>query len=401
MSCQLRLFVHPRRIPCLYRAGSVGTHIALGLARGLSSTNSAKDIDIRKKMVPLIKLIHPDLFAQDSLEVRRANQTSLKDLNTLIDAAEALEAHETNYEFTLPNISPSYRFTLFHRRSDKRLSGVATEISEKGGLSKLQVVLNFPPPLLAMRNPIAIRAQLRRELDRLLAAVSGITEMEGCQSNEMSTEEGWGDVDSNFQPRTRRSDNGDRIFARGPPRDGLKTERSSTSARSASGPKTKEDFDRLVLEHAGEHIGKPMPYNRDAGLFGGAFGRHGLRRKGGQGFGLGSRESEGRRSAKRITVERSRQVDKLLSSGQVQLSGVPIVREASALRRLHHALARNFERLELDDEGLWGNVVLVLRAKVETYEVQAHTRGPLLFVPEDFKDRDLVSFLEDTMLCHS
>ncbi|CAM9708896.1 unnamed protein product, partial [Ascophyllum nodosum] len=46
---------------------------------------------VRKKMAPLIKLVHPDLFAQYPANVGSTNSRSLKDLNILIDAAEALD----------------------------------------------------------------------------------------------------------------------------------------------------------------------------------------------------------------------------------------------------------------------------------------------------------------------
>lgn len=48
------------------------------------------------------------------------------------------------------------------------------------------------------------------------------------------------------------------------------------------------------------------------------------------------------------------QVDDFLRSGRVQFAGVPVAREASALLRLHQALVKHFEHLELHDRvGGW------------------------------------------------
>ena len=52
-------------------------------------------------------------------------------------------------------------------------------------------------------------------------------------------------------------------------------------------------------------------------------------------------------------------------------------------------------------QGLWSTVVLVLRAKSDDYEVQVHSGGPVLVVPEKFSERNLVRFLSEVLLSFS
>lgn len=52
-------------------------------------------------------------------------------------------------------------------------------------------------------------------------------------------------------------------------------------------------------------------------------------------------------------------------------------------------------------QGLWSTVVLVLRAKSDAYEVQVHSGGPVLVVPEKFSERNLVRFLSEVLLSFS
>lgn len=52
-------------------------------------------------------------------------------------------------------------------------------------------------------------------------------------------------------------------------------------------------------------------------------------------------------------------------------------------------------------QGLWSTIVLVLRAKSDAYEVQVHSGGPVLVVPENFSERNLVRFLSEVLLSFS
>ncbi|CAM9101979.1 unnamed protein product [Choristocarpus tenellus] len=394
-------------------------------ARTLSSRDVSGGAHMRKRMVPLIKMIHPDLFAQHSPEIRHANQTSLKDINTLIDALEALEVRGTTQGFVLPNLDTHYSFTFYHQpsvtrtgtssdskqsmdytnqrqsvdgdvmgtRGNRESETVANVANVGRDLVKLHVVLTFPPSLLDMRNPVVIKVHLERQLGRLLAMVPG--ERGTTRSGiEKDVEDIWGTGSAEFETETGRGQNRKRVFRKAPPRDGLRMERASEQSQPDDTFRTPEELENLVLEHSGEHIAKPMPSRGDPGIFGRLRSRA---TRGQGGFNLGKEHAALDQQAR----NRLKQVDDLLRSGRVQFAGVPIVREASALRRLHDVLERNFERLELDDQGIWGCLILVLRAKTATYEVQAHTRGPLLLIPEEFKDRNLVRFLEDTMLRYS
>ena len=52
-------------------------------------------------------------------------------------------------------------------------------------------------------------------------------------------------------------------------------------------------------------------------------------------------------------------------------------------------------------QGLWSTVVLVLRAKCDTYEVQVTSSGPVMAVPEKFTEKNLVRFLSEVLLSYS
>lgn len=43
-------------------------------------------------------------------------------------------------------------------------------------------------------------------------------------------------------------------------------------------------------------------------------------------------------------------------------------------------------------------MVIVLRARSDKYEVQVHSSGPVLVIPEKFSERNLVRFLSEVLL---
>ncbi|CAM9788084.1 unnamed protein product [Ectocarpus fasciculatus] len=151
---------------------------------------------------------------------------------------------------------------------------------------------------------------------------------------------------------------------------------------------TSEELRKTTIEHAGDnHHVDPWDAGAGSGFFGG-----------GLGGGRGARRFGGAEAASQA---RSRRVDDLLRSGRVQFAGVPVSREAAALLRLHQTLVKHFEHLELHDRGLWSTVVLVLRARSESYEVQVHSGGPVLVFPEKFSERNLVRFLSEVLLSYT
>ncbi|CAN0338952.1 unnamed protein product [Ectocarpus sp. 6 AP-2014] len=176
----------------------------------------------------------------------------------------------------------------------------------------------------------------------------------------------------------------------GPRRDGTRTERASrTTDRGQQEhdhePRmTSEELRRITIDHAGDnHHVDPWDVGAGSGFLGG-------------GLGGGRRGRFG--SAEAASQARSRRVDDLLRSGRVQFAGVPVSREAAALLRLHQTLVRHFEHFELHDRGLWSTVVLVLKARSDSYEVQVHSGGPVLVFPEKFSERNLVRFLSEVLL---
>lgn len=69
----------PSHRGCLARLGTDSRVSKIWLPnRGLSYQSSSPGLSVRKKMVPLIKMVHPDLFAQYPPDVAKTNQKSLK-----------------------------------------------------------------------------------------------------------------------------------------------------------------------------------------------------------------------------------------------------------------------------------------------------------------------------------
>eukprot|EP00903_Cladosiphon_okamuranus_P005898 g5832.t1 len=386
-------------------------------------------------MMPLIKLVHPDLFAQHPPDVASTNSKSLKDLNTLIDAAEALEAAaagttptngSVRSSATPPTVDALYTLTFFHHQPGQQISpdndsssssgssgSSGSKVNGSDALAELRAELRFPPTLSS--DPSAsLRVQLRRQLDGLLqrvqAAAIGGGEVGGDQRERDVGREGertdrrngdnWGRMAMEEGVRVREGETvedfyGGAAFGGGrgrrrkawgaPPRDGIRAERASKNSSRGDGEEprmTSEELRKLIIEHAGDHH-HMNPWDAGAGsgfLGGGLSGR----------WGFGGAEA--------AAQARSRRVDDFLRSGRVQFAGVPVAREAAALLKLHQTLVKHFEHLELDDRGLWSTVVLVLRAKSDAYEVQVHSGGPVLVVPEKFSDRNLVRFLSEVLL---
>lgn len=45
--------------------------------------------------------------------------------------------------------------------------------------------------------------------------------------------------------------------------------------------------------------------------------------------------------------------------------------------------------------------MLVVRAKSDEYEVQAHPGGPLIIIPEKFTERNVLRFVAEVLLSYS
>ncbi|CBJ33248.1 hypothetical protein Esi_0448_0010 [Ectocarpus siliculosus] len=280
-------------------------------------------ISVRKRMMPLIKLVHPDMFGQYPPDVASTNSKSLK-LRRQLDG-------------------------LLRRAS------VGYDHGNAGG-----------------GNQETEDEQARRAIG------------DGVRVREGGTEEAFYGEAFGVGRRRRRG---------GAPRDGIRTERASRTTNRDQGDEptiTSEELRKLTIEHAGDnHHVDPWDAGAGSGFFGGGLGGGG---------GKGARRFGG---AEASSQARSRRVDDLLRSGRVQFAGVPVSREAAALLRLHQTLVKHFEHLELHDRGLWSTVVLVLRARSESYEVQVHSGGPVLVFPEKFSERSLVRFLSEVLLSYT
>eukprot|EP00611_Tribonema_gayanum_P030817 TRINITY_DN8680_c0_g1_i1.p1 TRINITY_DN8680_c0_g1~~TRINITY_DN8680_c0_g1_i1.p1 ORF type:complete len:159 (-),score=29.65 TRINITY_DN8680_c0_g1_i1:152-580(-) len=67
--------------------------VGSGLARRAASSAAAQDEStkvphLRRRMIPLIKLVHPDFFAQEGATVRDTNESSLQKLNEVLDICQ-------------------------------------------------------------------------------------------------------------------------------------------------------------------------------------------------------------------------------------------------------------------------------------------------------------------------
>jgi len=74
---------------------------------------------VRKKMVPLIKLVHPDLFAQYPPKVASTNSKSLKVIALVVDSGMSMSAFFSLFLGTIPtpfflSITVGICFVLYH-----------------------------------------------------------------------------------------------------------------------------------------------------------------------------------------------------------------------------------------------------------------------------------------------
>lgn len=180
---------------------------------------------------------------------------SAQDLNTLIDAAEALEASAAGVKpakssagvsspAPAPTVNPFYSLTFFHHQPEQKQhqhppDGGDNDSADSSALLELRAELRFPPALSADPSG-SLRRQLRRQLDDLLKRVSVNG---GGVSGQGTGDQGHEDVlHGDGRERMRAMGEGVRVregeteddfygeaFGKGgwgvPPRDGIRTER--------------------------------------------------------------------------------------------------------------------------------------------------------------------------------
>ncbi|CAM9364015.1 unnamed protein product, partial [Pylaiella littoralis] len=209
-----------------------------------------------------------------------------QDLNTLIDAAEALEASAagirpkngsggTSSPAPPPTVDAIYSLTFFHHQSEQQQqqqqqqppsdgsrgsSSSGNDSADRSALSELRAELRFPPALSSDPSG-SLRRQLRRQLDGLLKRVSANAGGSSGQGtgDQRHEEVLYGDG----RTRRRATTEGDaedglygEAFGEGgwgtPPRDGIRTERASkTTNREQGKPRmTSEELRKMTLEHA-------------------------------------------------------------------------------------------------------------------------------------------------------
>lgn len=182
---------------------------------------------------------------------------STQDLNTLIDAAEALEPSAAGFNPATssggvsspappPTVDPFYSLTFFHHQPEQKQNQHPpdggdndNESADSSALLELRAELRFPPALSSDPSG-SLRRQLNRQLDGLLKRVSV---NEGGVGGQGAGDQGQEDVlHGDGRGRIRAMREGVRVregeteddfygeaFGKGgwgtPPRDGIRTER--------------------------------------------------------------------------------------------------------------------------------------------------------------------------------
>ena len=90
---QLFYTLHFHVVACLSRkASTVMMHIFQNAIRFRHQTIVNRWLSVRRDLAPLIKRIHPDMFAQESGQIQKTNLACLQTVNEMIDAIEVIQA---------------------------------------------------------------------------------------------------------------------------------------------------------------------------------------------------------------------------------------------------------------------------------------------------------------------
>jgi hypothetical protein len=103
--------------------------------------------ETRKNLLPLIRMIHPDLFVQEATEIQKTNLLSLQNLNELWDGLELISAKVIKESASqLININSPlkdvYDVSFFCRTNN------VTEINDSNNtIEKMKFVISIPKSL--------------------------------------------------------------------------------------------------------------------------------------------------------------------------------------------------------------------------------------------------------------
>lgn len=136
------------------------------------SLRFASSVVIRRQMAPLVKLIHPDIFATSTADIKRKNLQFLQSLNELSDTIQSMidmTERRGSLDVIHP-LSPSYRFTFYVK------DNTTAQLIEENGVRSVTAAMIIPTQFTARRtlarDPAeAAMRKLLIQLGNLLTAV--------------------------------------------------------------------------------------------------------------------------------------------------------------------------------------------------------------------------------------
>eukprot|EP00953_Heterococcus_sp_UTEX-ZZ885_P006044 3733-Heterococcus_DN1.PRE.1 len=169
-------------------------------ALATSVSEEYKVPQLRRRMIPLIKLVHPDFFGQEDSVVKDTNEASLQKLNEIIDMCQSKLSEHAGAMITSrirTKLANEYSLVFYQYKA------AATDAAAKAGseataagsneqqqqqqqqqprkLRKFTCTVRFPRQLLLQDSPRLFSLHVDRELEKLLSA-GGLSERAGYEA---------------------------------------------------------------------------------------------------------------------------------------------------------------------------------------------------------------------------
>jgi Domain of unknown function (DUF4460) len=332
------------------------------LATSVSEENKVPQL--RRRMIPLIKLVHPDFFGQEDPVVKDTNEASLQKLNEIIDMCQSKLSEHAGAMVTSrirTKLANEYSLVFYQYKaaaaaaeanasadSDATAAGSNEQQQQQQPrkLRKFTCTIRFPRQLLLQDSPRLFSLHVDRELEKLLSA-GGLSERAGYEAEAAA--------DAASERLAQRVAAG---------------EFKKTAAQLAAERMTVAEEMAAYHEHVQQTFsGRGGPQRAVEGMFPG------------------------------VNTVHARAANDFLRSGRVLFSdGVSLANQARALRRLHRVLAANYTELALSDAAVWDSLAIVLTADVK-YGVREglHSSGRVLVAPALFAAPHMKQFLTEVM----
>ncbi|KAG5176990.1 hypothetical protein JKP88DRAFT_350937 [Tribonema minus] len=317
-------------------------------------------------MIPLIKLVHPDFFAQEGATVSDTNESSLQKLNEVLDICQhkLIYGSETTKASRM-RLKLAERYTLvfyqYELEPDAAAAAAALEPDKAPPppppdapreLSRFTCDLVFPRELVAKATDRVFRAHVEGQLERLLVA-GGLSADAGAAAERAA--------DAAAERVRQRAAAGAYVRRSAEELRELRAAQARATQRSleyictfTSGRAPATAAAATGATVGGRRRGAPPAPARVRGAFGGGAGA-----LGGGG----------------IFEARARRANDFLRSGRVLFRGVALAAQARALRRLHALLVDAYEALRLDDDALWASTAVVLTSPMAEVAAAAQAGG--------------------------